>query len=268
MASIWRQGRMRSVGAKLIACLVASLAGVLLWLGTANLRVLREILEAATLLTAERTLEVILRSTRDAMLRADRAGLVRIIHSIGAQPGIRKVRVFAKTGLVQISSLPSEVGQMVDRQADACYGCHPSATPLEKPATQHTFRIYRLGDERVMGLIRPINNEPACSNAACHAHPPSQRVLGVLDVVLSLERVDQALATHERHVRAQFLFSAALMIALGGLLVWLVVTRPVSKLIAGVNLLAAGNLAYRFGFRRRDEIGALAGAFNAMAARI
>ena len=28
---------------------------------------------------------------------------------------------------------------------------------------------------RVLGIITPIENEPACSNAACHAHPTGQR---------------------------------------------------------------------------------------------
>ncbi len=259
---------MRSVGVKLIVGLAASLAGVLLWLGAANLSVLRENLETSTVLAAQGIADVIFRSTRDSMLRNDRVEQVHIIRSIGAQPGVRKVRIFAKTGAIQVSSAPGEIGQMVDKQADACYGCHSSATPLEKPATQHTFRIYRRGGERVIGLMRPIHNEPACSSAACHAHPSSQRVLGVLDVVLSLERVDEALAAHERRMRTQLLFSAALLIALGSLLAWLLVSRPVRRLIAGVNRLASGNLAYRFGLRRRDEIGALAGAFDHMAGEL
>ena len=43
----------------------------------------------------------------------------------------------------------------------------------------------------MLGLIAPIHNEPACSTASCHAHPPSQPVLGVLDVQLSLAPVDE-----------------------------------------------------------------------------
>jgi two-component system NtrC family sensor kinase len=259
---------MRSLSAKLIAGLIAGLAGVLFWLGSANLRVLRENLETTARMAEQRMADVIFRSARDSMLRNDRAAQMRIIETVGAQPEVRKIRIFAKTGAIQVSTVPSEVGQMVDKHADACYGCHASSKPLEKPETKDTFRIYHMGPARVIGLIRPIENEPACSNAACHAHPPSQRILGVLDVVLSLESVDRALATHERRMRAQVAFSAALMMGMAGLLVWLLISRPIRRLIAGVKVLASRDLSYRFGFKRRDEIGELAGAFDKMAAQL
>lgn len=256
---------MRSLSAKLIAGLLASLAGALFWLGWANLRVLRENLETTALLAEQRMTGVIFQSTRNSMLRNDRERLFETIQSIADQPGVRKIRIFAKTGAIQVSTAPSEVGTMVDKRAEACYACHSSSKPLEKPRTKDTFRIYRIGNERVMGLIRPIENEPACSNAACHAHPASMRILGVLDVVLSLQSVDQALATHERRMWAQVIFSAALMMAITGLLVWLLLSRPIRRLTAGVKVLASRQLSYRFRFKRRDEIGALAAAFDDMA---
>jgi two-component system NtrC family sensor kinase len=259
---------MRSLSAKLIAGLVASLAGVLLWLGSANLRVLRENLETTVVMTEQRMADLVLRSTRDTMLRNARADQIRIIESIGAQPDVRKIRIIDKTGIIQVSTVPGEVGQMVDKRADACYMCHSSSKPLDKPDAKDTFRIYRMGAERVIGSIRPIENEAACSNAACHAHPASQRILGVLDVVVSLESVDRALAAHERRMRAQVAFSAALMMGIAGFLVWFLISRPIRRLIAGVKVLAARNLSYRFGFRRRDEIGELAGAFDNMAGEL
>ncbi len=259
---------MRSLGAKLTAGLVLGLAAVLLWLGTANLRVLRENLEATTVLSARSMADIIFRATRDSMLHNNRDELLHIIQSIGAQAGVRKIRIFGKSGAVQMSTVPGEVGQMVDKRADACFACHSTATPLEKPATQHTFRFYRMGRERVIGLIRPIENEPACANAACHAHPPTQRILGVLDVVLSLDPIDEVLAAHERRMRAQVLLSAAVMLLIGGALVWLLISRPIRGLIAGVSELGRGNLAYRFRLRRRDELGALACAFDHMAEQL
>ncbi len=259
---------MRSLSAKLIAGLVASLAGVLLWLGSANLRVLRENLETAAVSAEQRIAGTIYQSTRDSMLRNDRRDQINIIQSIGAQNDVRKIRVISKTGTIQVSTRAAEVGRMVDKRGDACIGCHASSTPLEKPHTRDTFRIYRLGNERVIGLIRPIENEPACSNAACHAHPASQRILGVLDVVLSLDWVDQILTQHERRMRAQVVFSAIVLVVTAGLLVWFLVSRPIHRLIAGVKELARRNLGYRFGFTRRDEIGELAAAFDHMAEEV
>ena len=42
----------------------------------------------------------------------------------------------------------------------------------------------------MLAVIRPIENAPECSNAACHVHPAGQRVLGVIDANLSLAAVD------------------------------------------------------------------------------
>ncbi len=259
---------MRSLSAKLILGLVASLLVVLVGLGWANLAVLRENLETTAVMAEQRMAGVIFQSTRTSMLRNDRDQLIEIIRSIAAQPGVRKIRIFAKTGRVQFSTLPGETGTMVDKRADACIMCHSSNQPLEKPKTRDTWRIYGSGSERLIGLVRPIENEPACSNASCHAHPESQRILGVLDVVASLESVDQALAAHERRMRAQVAFSAALMIAIAGGLVWVLIRRPIKRLTAGVHVLASHELSYRFGFRRRDEIGELAAAFDSMAGEL
>lgn len=259
---------MRSLSAKLIAGLVASLAGVLLWLGSANLRVLRENLETTSVLTEKRLADVIFRSTREAMLKNDRAEQLSIIRSVGAQPGVKKIRIIAKSGVIQVSTVPAEVGTEVDKRADACVACHVAAKPVGNPPKRETFRIYRTGGERVIGLVRSIENEPACANAACHAHPAEQRILGVLDVVLSLESVDRALASHERTMRAQVIFSALLMLAIAGALVWFLVTRPIRRLIDGVHVLAKRNLSFRFGSTQRDEIGELSCAFDDMAAEL
>ncbi len=259
---------MRSLSAKLIIGLVASLAAVLLWLGSANLRVLRENLETTAVMSEQRIAGIIFQSTRTSMLKNDREQLLDIIRSIGEQKGVKKVRIFSKKGEVQVSTTPGEAGTMVDKRADACLGCHQSGKALEKPSTRDTFRIYSIGGERVIGLVRPIENEAECSNAACHAHPASQRILGVLDVVLSLDPVDRALAKHERAMRVQVAFSAALLLIIGGAVVYLLITRPIRRLIAGVKVLASRKLSYRFNLQRSDEIGELANAFDTMAGEL
>jgi two-component system, NtrC family, sensor kinase len=259
---------MRSLSAKLIIGLVASLAAVLLWLGTANLRVLRANLEATAVMEEQRTAGTIYRSTRESMLRNDRTMLDEIIQSIGAQKDVRKIRIIAKDGTIKVSTVPGETGRRVDKSADACNICHAGSRPLEKPEARSTSRIYRMGGERVIGLIRPIENEAACSNAACHAHPENQRVLGVLDVVQSLAPIDAVLAEHERSMRAQVALSAVVMMGIAGGLVWFLISRPLRRLKSGVGQFASRNLAYRFRMRRRDEIGELAGAFDDMAEEI
>ena len=56
-------------------------------------------------------------------------------------------------------------------------------------------RTFRNGAGReIMAIMVPIYNEPDCTNATCHVHLPSQKILGMLDVGLSRDALSQSLA--------------------------------------------------------------------------
>ena len=50
------------------------------------------------------------------------------------------------------------------------------------------------GGPEVLRHLSVIENEPSCATAACHAHPADKRVLGVLDVEMSMAPLDAAIA--------------------------------------------------------------------------
>lgn len=47
--------------------------------------------------------------------------------------------------------------------------------------------------KRMLGSTAVIRNEPSCSNNGCHVHKKNQSVLGVLDIVYPLARIDQTI---------------------------------------------------------------------------
>jgi two-component system NtrC family sensor kinase len=259
--SRWQFG----LAAKLASCLVASTVVFFSLFGFLNLRLERRQFEQMVLLSAERISDILQSGTRHQMLRNDRAALYEQIRDIGHEPGIDRVRIFNKEGLISFSSDPKEVGTMVNKQAEACYVCHAQQAPLtrlSRPDRARTFQG-RMGD-RVLAVIRPIENRPDCSSASCHAHPAGVRILGVIDAHLSLAAVDEQLAQHQR----QYLLFAGLAIVLtsvfSALFVWLVIHRPIKELAAGTEMLAAGDLSHRLPVRSQDELGALAESFNKM----
>ena len=157
-------------------------------------------LEGLVGLSADRVAETIHRAAHDGMLRNDADGVRRIIENIGAQEGVDRVRIYNKEGRVRVSSTPAEEGTLVDKRSDECIACHAGAQP--KAGLERKDRIRMLqqpGRGRVLGIITPIYNEPKCT--ACHVHPASQRVLGILDVRLSMGQADAALATSERQMQ-------------------------------------------------------------------
>ena len=190
----WRWKRLtNSISAKLIGSLLAVMVVIFALLGYLNIRLHRQHLEAATLASAERVSDVIKRSTTYYMLRNDREGLYHAIQTMADEPGMIKVRIFDQEGRISYSTDPAEVSHVLDKTAEACYGCHTQSQPLARLNRPDRFRIYRNGGgHRVLGIITPIENQPGCSNAECHAHPASQQVLGVLDTNLSLAKTDVA----------------------------------------------------------------------------
>ena len=84
--------------------------------------------------SAHQLSETVKNSTRYDMLLNQRESVHRIITTIGKQDGIKKVRIFNKDGAIIFSTDYLDVGQMVDKRAEACYACHAAGQPLEKIA--------------------------------------------------------------------------------------------------------------------------------------
>ncbi|OLC90031.1 MAG: hypothetical protein AUH86_24110 [Acidobacteria bacterium 13_1_40CM_4_58_4] len=264
-----RHGLTHSVSGKLIGSLLAAMVVIFALLGYLNIRLHRQHLEAAALTSAERVSDVIKRSTTYYMLRNDREGLYLAIKTMADEPGMAKVRIFDQEGRISYSTDPNEVSHIVDKGAEACYGCHAQSQPLARLNRPDRFRIYRNGGgQRVLGIITPIENQPACSDAACHAHPASQQILGVLDTNLSLGKADVQLAESTRRMLAYTFFALLTIAVLSWLLVWRVVGEPIKALKHGTESLARGDLGYQIAVRSQDEVGDLADSFNGMSLQL
>jgi len=209
--------------------------------------------------------ETVKNTTRDYMLENHREKMRNQIETIGRQERIDRVRVFNKEGRIAFSSDAAEVGNLLDKRAESCYACHAQDRPLEKPPVQDRARIFHTADgARVLGIVNPIQNEPSCSAAACHAHDAGDRVLGVLDVTVSLADVDRQIASTRDRIVA---IAAAAIVVTGLLLWWLsrrLIIRPVAALTLGTRRVASGDLTTTIPVTSGHELGELARAFNDM----
>ena len=258
-----------SLSAKLNLLLLGAMLVIFGLLGYLNVRLHRQHLEQNTLLSAERMSDVIKQSTTDYMLRNDRVGLYRTIQTIASQPGMEKIRIFDQEGRITYTTDAAEQNHIVDKTAEACYGCHAQSQPLSRLNRPDRFRIYRnASGVRVLGIITPIENRAACSNAACHAHPADQKILGVIDTNLSLARADVQLAESSRRMIVYTGCALLLIVCVSWFFIWRVVGNPVKVLERGTQLLAAGELGYQIPVQSQDEIGELAASFNEMSRQL
>lgn len=258
-----------SLSTKLNVLLLGAMMLIFALLGYLNVRLHRQHLEQTTLLSAERISDVIRQSTTSYMLSNDQEGLYHTIQTMAAEPGMEKIRIFDQEGRITYTTDAAEQNHVVDKSAEACYACHAQSQPLAKLNRPDRFRIYRnAAGTRVLGIITPIENQPSCSNAACHAHPAEQKILGVLDTDLSLAKADVQLAESSRRMIGYTACGLVLIAVLSWFVVWQVVGRPVKALHRGTERLSAGDLGYQIDVRSRDEIGELASSFNSMSSRL
>lgn len=245
-------------------------AGLIIFLAVSaaawfNIQAQRSQLEKTVESEAASFVDTVRRATYWSMLQNQRDSLHQIIQDVGRQPNIERVRVFNKDGTVMFSSLADEIGHEVDKKAEACYGCHSSDAPLARLPSGQTTRIFIAPDgERLLGIIRPIYNEPSCYTPACHAHPPEQQVLGVLDVNMNLAGLDHQM---QDRLWQTLGFAAALFIGVStfiGLAVILTVSRSVNRMVLEVDKVTEGQMDRVEAVEAPDELGRVAQAFNRM----
>ena len=213
--------------------------------------------------------DVITRSTRFAMLINQPLYVDQIIHDVGNQADIAKVRIFSKQGRIIHSTYLLEIGQTVDRKAEGCFHCHQEERPLLQIPTANRARIFSTPDgKRLLGSMDVIRNEPACASSTCHESPATQPVLGVLDIVYSLEEIDRTVRRNTITL-AGFALGFVIVAALcASFFVHRMVYRPLRDLENGAKRISSGDLEHAIPERGTDEFGQLAASFNAMTAAL
>jgi PAS domain S-box-containing protein len=259
----------RSLGFKLI-CTVSAIAILVIGVyATVNINTQRNQLIHQVIQSTSLVSDTIKRSMRYDMLKYQPERLHRAIDTIGGQEGIEKVRIFNYLGEIIYSSDRKEMGAMVDKSSEQCYACHAREKPFERLTTSARSRNFETAaGHRVLGMINPIYNEFDCYSASCHVHPQEQKVLGVLDIDVSLTDVDRVIISSKKKM-SLFAVVAILAISLTiGLFIQRFVSRPVKHLLRGTERVAAGDLSTPLEISSANEIGILASSFDQMTQRL
>lgn len=209
--------------------------------------------------------DTLVNSLQRHMLRNERVELIESLQAVASQPLMTELRLFDSRGKNHFSMNPQEIGRIAQKTERTCAACHGSTLVPPSLDVEDRSRVVDTGTgQRMLATVTPIYNRPSCSTAACHAHPASQRVLGILEVGVSLAHVDATLATLQRRTAG-----VALVIILGLAVTSILVTqrtvvRPVSRLLDGVQRVATGDLKEPVPVSGSGEIAELAHAFNDM----
>jgi two-component system, NtrC family, sensor kinase len=210
--------------------------------------------------------ETIIRSSHHLMLEDDLPRVHQMISEVGQQKDIQVIRLINKKGRISFSTNDSELGLFLDKKAEACTMCHmDDGEPRTHTSRMNSSRLFttRQG-KHVMGLAKAIYNQESCYTASCHYHPEQFKVLGVLDVVVSLDSTIELLNEYRnKKIALTVLLVVVISICLY-LLALTFINHPVRLLLAHTQMVAKGELDNEVAIASGDEIGELAGAFNDM----
>lgn len=230
-----------------------------------NINNLQKLLVNNTVRDLDNLASTIIRMTRHQMLVDNRTIVYQMINEVANRPGVERIRMINRDGVIVHSIATDEIGQLLDQKAAQCSLCHKPGQTLTRPPLLERSRFFTLPNgKQVMGLAKAVQNEQSCSTAACHAHAASTKVLGVVDIIVSLDVLKADLASYRNRI---ILLTVLLIILLGASLTFFtlhLVNRPVNELLRHTARLAQGQLDCEMTPTSNDELGELMRAFQLM----
>ena len=195
-------GLFQSLGFRLLAPLFVVVGGVLAVYATVSFRSTKEDFLRIVRADVERSSRLINRATHDGMLLNRKEDVQATIKRLAEAPEIAAIRIYDNAGMTAMSARKGEIGRRLWLGSDICRSCHWQGNRRGDAVWRGSASRIDAEPDMVRHLS-VIENEPRCSTAACHAHSADEKVLGVLDLEMSMVPLHTAIGTTER----QFLWA-------------------------------------------------------------
>ncbi|WP_432822071.1 ATP-binding protein [Trichloromonas sp.] len=205
-------------------------------------------LVASTQENAVLLLSTIEKAIFNAMRTGQSEEVQAILQQVGENARLLNVRIFHPNGTILKSARPEEIGRQV--------GSHDLAIFQNRL----DYRIFRLGSQDTLGIVRPIVSDERCF--LCHGG--GHKVVGVLNLNYSLSDTTQKLKDSTQFFAFSTIFIIVLLSVGSSYLLLRFVRRPIQSLAGQMAKVEQGDLTVRITPRFSDEMGSLARSFNSM----
>ncbi len=261
----------RKLGPKLILSFTVLIVAISCVSGYFNYRSQKQRLVETMILGADQLSRSITGAAWHAMLDDDRKAAYEIMRVIADKQGVDRIRMFNREGRLMFSTDPREQQPSLSSSSnEVCISCHSKQPTRDKPTEDARVRYATSpAGVKTINMVTPIYNEPSYSNASCHAHSASTKVLGIVDIALRLDPVQR----QTRAMMLQAVITTALEVCIGAAFVILFTRRfvatPIQQLIEGTKAVSAMELDRPIqATRRSQEIDDLVDSFNLMRERL
>jgi histidine kinase len=221
------------------------------------------------IISADRLAQTILLGIHYSMMHNLKNDINTIIKKIDAQNNLENISIYNKNGQIKFSNKTIESSQTLNTNDPICYVCHKSQTPLFQLNISEKTRIfYSPNGYRLLGLVNPIYNQTGCASKGCHVQHNEKKVIGILDLIVSLEKTDDELLAFKKRLMVQAILTFILISVLIFLVFLRFVKRPLRKMIEGTLRISAGQYHSKINVIQDDELGLLSDTINKMGGKI
>jgi two-component system NtrC family sensor kinase len=207
-----------------------------------------------------------------SMLENDKRSLQNTLDIINSMSGIGEVNMYDSDETLVYTSSPSEG---TGKGNPDCISCHADIKTMF-PLKEKSYRILDLDSECIMNqgekkarslLIKsPILNRKSCYTSSCHAHKPTDQVLGSLVIIMPLDGLDDALQTSTTEFFLLALLMTGILVSFLFIFTRKKIKKPLNELIRASIQVANGDTSTRLEVKKNqlDDMRMVSTAFNDM----
>ena len=208
-----------------------------------------------------------------SMLENDKSTLQNTLDIINTMPGIDEVNMYDNNDELVYTSIPSDT--VSSHSNPNCISCHDDLKTMFPGKGRH-YKIINASSDCKMShndnssrhlLIKlPIRNERSCYISSCHAHKPTEDILGSLIIKIPLAELDTAVAKSSSEF---FLLAIVTTLFLVGFLIFFTrqrIKEPLNALVKASIAVANGDKSTRLEItpNQLDDMKMVSQAFNDM----
>jgi two-component system NtrC family sensor kinase len=207
-----------------------------------------------------------------SMLENDKSRLQSTLDVINTMPGIDEVNMYDSNDSLVYSSFSAD---SLSHSDPDCRSCHKDIKSMF-PEKQKSYRILDFNNECIMYqnddkqrhllIKQPILNERSCYTSSCHAHQPTDEVLGSLIIKMPLSELDAAVEKFTTNFYLLAIFSTFALAIFLILFTNKKIKNPLNAIIKASRAVANGDLSFRLDVKPRqlDDMRMVSLAFNNM----